>query len=580
MNKLYKQLIVISIFLYTITCQFAFAENSLGACVTIDEQLNASIPCVEYNSKYYKAELNAFNKPQEASNLYWSLANYDTATFINGCGFLDQALQLTLPCVSADKNNYKVKLKFLGPDFTWTLGNVNSFGISKLKPSVVTSGEVIIINGAGFASSSQITLAGEPISTKYISDNEIHGTIPFSKNEVNQLISYPAGIYEVKVDAGSAVNLTITELPENTQSNGIIWNEKIFLLKESLAKDAPAFLNNLQTQLDFYQENPETKQFIQGLADLISMFQSSDIQNELDKLQNQLDPVTLSTLERAVLSFQNNKVQAKINNNIDITDRELSSTSSVSSCENFTNGNDWLSCRTEAIPLANTLSRLTTVSTVCSLFYPPCMAGVLLATITNILNQIEIAKEIGLIKKIKLNISGTDIDERIDQSKSSMHLFINNYDNNEQIEKQTANARNITGATIFISHEANWFSIINELRGLTGMSSGNIKLDTLIDKISEITASSADKLIDKDFIQKDISIGNIADVKQALPFTTIYDEGDCNLNDFSGFHLQTTPEKKWIIPDIGPVSKPYTYQGTCKYGVKENLLLPWESGVE
>jgi len=186
--------------------RITFANPSLEACVVVDNQLNASLPCVEYNDQYYWAKLNADNDSQDAS---WRLGEYGTTTAISGCGFLDQALQLTLPCVSANNINYKVSLRSRDPGLTWSLGSITQFSITNVQPSSAVSGEVIMLTGAGFTSASQISLAGENIFTEYISDTQLRGIVPFSRDDKGQLLPFSPGMYEITVDQGNPVILEI-----------------------------------------------------------------------------------------------------------------------------------------------------------------------------------------------------------------------------------------------------------------------------------------------------------------------------------------------------------------------------------
>lgn len=106
------------------------AAQAYNSCATVDANLNANIPCVAVGENFYQVTLNRINSA-DPSNFTWSLGSYAITTNSDSCSTVDNIYSVTIPCVSVEGNDYKVKLDRNSNDlsnFQWHLGDYNYIG--------------------------------------------------------------------------------------------------------------------------------------------------------------------------------------------------------------------------------------------------------------------------------------------------------------------------------------------------------------------------------------------------------------------------------------------------------------------
>ena len=520
--------------------------------------------------------------------------------------------------------------------FTYKIyGSITAPKINSISQSNAASGSKMTIIGQNFTRASQIQMAGQSIQPTYLSHQQLEITVPFSINTQLQITPLAAGTYPVSVDGSSPYNFTVTNLPDNPNPPGQVFSEQISTIFQQLAQIQPEFQSVLPELLAQTANEPNTQKFIQGLAD-VANYLNNQGQTDVLELMKQIDPTSLDTFEKLLLvnesALANIQKQTKLAKTkavfgiqANITPQQLS-------------GDQWLENRqafvnevTFGSPI-QFINQVNSISGYCLLVGKinpyvvlPCLSMLTASTILQINAEISVARDerYGIIKRTQLHISNftgttdnractdkdtpssvsglTDKVKRIDtvcqkgilKELEQLNLHLNNADNSEDVA--SSRAKNITGATLFISNRPDWFQIYNSILSLAGQASGfhfpepttpvKLIIDIIIGKLNDLALIKIDNELSQPTSTKEISTKYISSKlsDETLSFANTFSE-NCEIHDsanrFSTF-LKTLADKYFVIPDVFN-SFPYGERpsiGACDFKIADEVKMPSEDSV-
>jgi hypothetical protein len=384
--------------------------------------------------------------------------------------------------------------------------------ISSINPTIAVSGTEITITGQNFTRASVVQMAGQTLQPRYLSHQQLKITVPFAVGSQQQITPLGAGSYPISIDNSAAYNFPVADLPQNQNPPGQVLTEKVNTTFEQLTKAVPEFQSMLPELLAQTANEPNTQKFIQGLAD-VAKYLNNEGQADVLELMKQIDPASLDTLERLLLANEPTSTIAQ--QPAKLAKNSLASGYSALSLNTTTqqqlSGDQWLENRQvlaqeaalgSSIQSANKVKSITewcglvgyinpTVGLICGLINTAAIIKEINAEIT-----VARDKRFGVIKRIQLNISnfnGTtgirkcadkdspssvsispDKVQRIDtvcqegflKEREQINLHLNNANNSQ--DAPSTYAKNINGATLYISNRPDWFQISNSILSLTG----------------------------------------------------------------------------------------------------------------
>ena len=337
---------------------------------------------------------------------------------------------------------------------------------------------------------------------------------------------------------------------------------------------------------------------------------------------------SLDTLEGSLLPIQNaSNTAASTNSTIKIIANAAINTqqsSTNTSCYTLTNGDDWLACRNNikveipdsgAPPVPEVLAARAGVTLgvpfeLCEKaaeHWPPAIELAIackllgkVVSVPGILYDIDVAANGGTLRGFTVNVAGRDltIDKftntplSTNSTEVDINVHLNNYDNNQDLSKQTFRAKYIDGATLDISPSLNWVKISTKLAidnaDLEKLEkyTGKIPfLDGLIKKIINFAADKVNDEVNPPIKKLQISNANIsaealgldADCDQSV--YTYYFEDNSFRSDLA---VQQNTDLKWLVKNKGSVAHLGQYIDTlfgCKYMIKWISRLPSEDDI-
>ena len=510
-----------------------------------------------------------------------------------------------------------------------------SFTISKgastivdIKPTEGASATNIVVHGTGFTAKSKVMLGTQSITPQFIDDTHLSFVVPFSQNLKGELTPLAADSYPVSVDGSNTVDFSVMDLPVNPNPPGQLIAEQTSSLFQNIAVAAPQFQAQVPQLLNQQQGNPSAQKYIKDLANLINYANTPAVQAALNAQINQIDQQSLDTMERSLLPAQNinNTVQSTnsvIQKNVKKTANtrtQAHQQSADSSCFELTNGDDWLSCRKNlkmSLEDGNTVSILqfAQLADTLSTYTHACAKA---ASLTGVFEEVAVVCEIisilnsrlskafnarisdntGTLRKLTANIIGRDlaIDNTTDtilnanSAEVNINLHLNNYDNNENLSLQTAQAKYINGATLEISSSLDWVKISTEevtddidIKKYIGKIPG---LDELIKKIINLGADKVNNKLNQPDKILQISNNNILSIPAGVG-------ADCNqkvilvnwVGDLIGVDLAITQstDLKWLVKNSSSQAKLGKYIDTvygCNYLINDDYRLPTEEKID
>lgn len=473
--------------------------------------------------------------------------------------------------------------------------------IQQTLPSSGSTGSIISLLGSGFNTCSRVFLGAKEISNiEVISDRKLHITVPFDIDSQSQLIPLAAGNYPIKVDTSSVYSFSVTDLPENPYPPGQVLGDRISSIFQRLTILLPQFQRNLPQLMEETKSEPNSQPFIQKLAGLANSIGSHG-ESTATQLMHQIDPISLNTLERAILlgqavptSDQPSTVAAKSTASLANSTSLQNTTSSPQAA-----GDQWLRDRQAFAKDAQLLSTVTGVSGKCAAagaigLANPYLVGTCLilgtaSSLIQIIGEIEVTENwrYGIVKRMDLHISSFGAPDTVKrkgllQEREFINLNINNADNNET--KPTAQAKNILGATLYISHRPDWFQIANTVYSMAGefvslKITGNDWVNTTINELAGLLAIKLDKVLSQPTETREISTesisGSLADFL-GLPTLT---SDNCDIAaDVSHFYVKTKPHNIFVVPDVSP-GVDVKNVGSCDFQIIDDYRMPSEDSV-
>lgn len=269
------------------------------------------------------------------------------------------ALQFNNPGGKSFKVSYKIYGSLTASQLAST-----TIPIPSTSQTIAKSGTEITLTGENFTRASSVQIAGQTIEPKFISNQQLSITVPFTVNTQNQLIPLAVGEYPIQVDGSAALNLTVESLPDNPNPPGQLINNVITPTFDAISQVAAQLQADLPNLLEATNDQPNTQKFIQGLADIVNELNAQGEAN-LSQLVGKMDAQSLDTLERGLLDKQGDTT----NNIIQPTAQSVTLKSSAALLTQKTVGIDgdaWLSKRKSISQITNTLNTTASISGYCA----------------------------------------------------------------------------------------------------------------------------------------------------------------------------------------------------------------------
>ncbi len=510
--------------------------------------------------------------------------------------------------LAPQKTLKNIQLQFNNPSgkkfkFNYSIyGSLKAGKINAISDVNVASGTLITLSGENFTRASTIKIAGQVLKPDFISDQQLQFAVPFTINTKKQLISLKAGKYSIKVDNSSVKPFTVTDLPQNLNPPGQLLKEQINSTFQELTQIVPELQSNLPQLLAATSKEPNTQEFIQDLAELISYF-NGDVETKINQLVGKVDARSLDTLERALLVNKSTTAigyqPAKLSNNgqliksnSPVQNAKTSALFGAKDCLDEPDGDKWLECRQSDAYYSRLTNKFGSWLGYCAFFakalptnpITPVCALLGTATISaSVIKEINVATHAGLVKGFELNINRMDTNDSAnfdDFSDRKFVIYLNNYDNNEELILQTSNAKNILGATLYISDQPDWINIANGILSsflsIANIKTGDIVADYITKKTRELFARKLNESTNVPQYTKTISLSKIKSEAGWLFGTA------CNIADARSIYLKTK-ENKWVIPDTAPNLSPGQFMHTpttCNYKIADDYRLPSEKNIK
>lgn len=201
-----------------------------------------------------------------------------------------------------------VVLKFKNPknvkfNFTTSVLQLNpteQAKINSLQPTIAYSGTDVLIEGTAIRANSVVNFDGKPIGFQWFSSSLIKITIPVDNSDPSHIRPYPSGKYLISVDNSPAIQLTVSDLPENPNQPGQVLNA---VLNDALIKldpNQPEFQNILND----IRSNTTQANVINRVyeAELLMQKIHTDLASMMPEFINSLDPATKDLLERILIA--------------------------------------------------------------------------------------------------------------------------------------------------------------------------------------------------------------------------------------------------------------------------------------